>query len=458
MMPIYTSKAFLASQSDYGDLTLFYTFTAFMNIVYLYGMDSAFMRYYFLGKFDRKDIYKSAFVGVAVNAILISAFIFAVSAFLSNLIFGSVDYVFHIKLSATILFLDTFSNLPYLILRAEEKSIQFSTIKIIRFVLELTLNILFVVYYKLGFPGILYANAIAAFINVLILLPFQLPYMKGRWNSTAFKSMALFALPILPNGIAYLVVEVSDKFLMRVLLDKETLGLYSANYRFGTILLFIVVAFRTAWQPFFLKIAQRPEAKEVYARVLTYFTLLGVSIIIVVSYLIEYLVQIPLSGKITIMGSPYWSGIKIIPVILTSYLFYGFYVNFTVGIYIRKKAKWMMLFTGLAAVVNILSNLYLMPNYGIMGAALATLLSYMVMALSIFWANQKIFPVAYDYKRIFVLLLLLSLALFILYFWDLTFLLRILILLLFPVFLWLSGFFKKEEISALKKMLQINQN
>ena len=133
MMPIYTSKTYLATQSDYGDLTLFYTFVAFMNIVYLYGMDSAFMRYYFLGKHSRKDIYKTSFIGVTLNALIISGLIFLTSTFLSQLIFNSVDYVFHVKLAATILFLDVFCNLPYLILRAEEKSVQFSVIKIIRF-------------------------------------------------------------------------------------------------------------------------------------------------------------------------------------------------------------------------------------------------------------------------------------------------------------------------------------
>ena len=62
-----------------------------------------------------------------------------------------------------------------------------------------------------------------------------------------------------------------------------------------------------------------------YARVLTYFTLVGVIIIVSVSYLIEYLLKIPL-GSVTLLGEQYWAGMNIIPVILTSYLFFGFYV------------------------------------------------------------------------------------------------------------------------------------
>ena len=451
MMPIYTSKTYLTTQSEYGDLTLFYTFIAFMNIVYLYGMDSAFMRHFFLGKQDKKDIYKSAFIGVMTNAVLLSVIIFATSVFLSKIIFGSVDYTFHIKLSATILFLDAFANFPYLILRAEEKSVQYSTIRIVRFLLELALNIFFVVYLKKGILGILYANVLASFLNVIILIPYQVPYFKGKWNSEAFKSMALFAIPILPNGIAYLVVEVSDKLLMRVLLDKDTLGLYSANYKFGTIFLFLVISFRTAWQPFFLKLAKEKEAKKVYSSVLTYFTLVGVITVVSVSYLIEYLVKIPL-GSVTLLGEQYWDGLGIIPIILTSYLFFGLYVNFTVGIYIQKRARLMMIFTGLAAIVNVGSNLYLMPAYGIMGAAIATLLSYLVMAISIFIANQKIYPISYDYKRILSLLLMLVIWLFVLYYYDPSLLMRIILIVSLPLILLITGFFNKTEKNAFKKI------
>ncbi|KAA3608467.1 MAG: hypothetical protein D8M58_19520 [Calditrichaeota bacterium] len=455
MMPIYTSEKFLASKADYGDLSLFYAFTAFMVVLYLYGMDSAFMRYYFLGKHKRHDIYKTAFLGVSANALVLSAIIFFSAPYFAEIIFSSADYSFPIQISAAILFLDTFSNLPYLILRVEEKSTHFSVIKIVRFLIELGLNILFVVYYKMGFIGVLYANIIAAFINVIILLPYQVSYLKGSWNSGAFKQLAYFGIPLIPNGIAYLIVEVSDKLLMNHLLGKELLGLYSANYKFGTILVMLVMAFRTAWQPFFLKIAEKKEAKEVYSRVLTYFTLVGVIIVILVSYLIEYLVQIPLPGGITLLGKEYWPGTSIIPIILTSYLFYGLYVNFTVGIYIKKKSHLMIIFTGLAALVNVGSNLYLMPAYGIMGAAFATFLSYFVMAVTIFIANNKIYPIKYDYSRILFLLGFLAVMLVIFYYFQPQIWSRIILLGSTPIIFWATGFFKRSEIDTVKSLIKM---
>lgn len=454
MLPLYTNPRFIADQSDYGDYTLIYTFLAFMNLFYLYGMDAAFLRYSYVREYKREDVYKTAFLTIGCTAVVLSALIYFASPSVSLLLFGPGEYIFFVKAAALILLFDTFSNLPYLILRVEEKSITYSTIRVIRFVLELILNVFFLVFLKMGVKGILYANIIAAIINIIILLPYQTRYFKGRFDKTVLKQLLLFGLPLIPNSLAYMVVEVSDKYLMRLLLDKETLGIYSANYKFGSILLFLVIAFRTAWQPFFLKVSSSPDARKIYSKVLTYFILIGVGIIISVSYLIEYIVKIPLPGSMTLLGSDYFSGLQIIPVILSAYLFYGIYVNFTVGIYINKKTKLMIIFTGLAAVINVGSNFYLMPAFGIMGAATATLLSYLVMALSIFIANQKIYPIQYEYNRITFLMIVLAGMLFILYYFEPHLLMRIVLLLVLPVVFMISGFIKRDEIQAVRSLLK----
>ena len=449
MLPIYTNPSYLASRSEYGDLTLVYTFTAFMTIIYLYGMDAAILRYFFLGKYRREEVYSTGFWAVLVNALFLSTVIFLFAPQLGEIIFGSLKYQRLIQLTAVILLFDSVGNLPYLVLRAEEKSLHFSAFRIGRFLLELALNIVFVVFLKKGVLGILYANAIASIANLLAMLPFQKKYLRKIWRWPVLKTLLLFGLPMIPNGVAYLTVEVSDKFLMRFLLNKDLLGLYSANYKFGSILLLVVIAFRNAWQPFFLKLAKEANARQIYARVLTYFTLFGALLIVTASFFIEYLLKIPLGANHHIMNKPYWPGIKIIPIVLTAYLFYGIYVNLTVGVYIQKKTRYMALFTGLAAITNVGSNFYLMPHYGIMGAAVATLLSYLVMAITIFVANQKIYYVPYEYGRLAFILFYLTGMLTIFYLFSPTWPLRLLIVALTPVLFYLFHFFKKEELAFL---------
>ncbi len=449
LMPIYTDTLYIASRVDYANLNLIYTFVAFMNVIYLYGMDSALMRYFFLGKYKKEDVYKTAFGAVIVGGITLSTLLLVFSQPISEIVLSTGKLSFLIQLAAAILFLDTLSNLPYQILRAEEKSVLFSMIRVGRFLTELILNIIFVVYLKYGIVGILYANVIAALLNLLVLLPFQVRYMKGTFQGGLLSELLRFGLPLIPNGIAYLTVEVSDKYLMSKLLNKDTLGIYSANYKFGSALLLIIMAFRTAWQPFFLKVSKEVNAKEIYAKVLRYFTLFGVLVVVGVSYYVGYLLKAPLFFGKPLLGKEYWDGLIIIPVILSSYLFYGLYVNFTVGIYIRKKTNLMILFTGLAAIVNIGSNLYLMPHYGIMGAAFATLLSYFIMALTIFIANQKIYPVPYDYPKIILMLVYLSVMLWLDYYFNLSFVLKTALILLSPLLFILTGIIKLEEIKKI---------
>jgi O-antigen/teichoic acid export membrane protein len=206
-----------------------------------------------------------------------------------------------------------------------------------------------------------------------------------------------------------------------------------------------VIAFRTAWQPFFLKVAKQADAKHIYSRVMTYYIFVAAFVVIGVTMTIEYIVKIPLAPGITLLGESYWGGIKIIPVILFAYLMFGVYVNLTVGIYIEKKSEWMVIFTGLAAVVNVSSNFYLMPTFGMMGAAYAAVLAYFVMMIAIYIANQKLYHISYEYGRIFWIISYLIVALSLYYYLDLHLLFRFLLIIGLPVLLSLLGFFKEDE-------------
>ena len=135
MLPVYTDLSYLATKSAYADYGLVYTFIAFMNVFYLYGIDNAFLRFYYLSKRKNEDIFFTAFQILFVTSIFSSAILFLLSENIANVVFNSAGYGFFIKIAAGILFFDTMCNLPYLILRVEEKSVQYTIIKIGRFIL-----------------------------------------------------------------------------------------------------------------------------------------------------------------------------------------------------------------------------------------------------------------------------------------------------------------------------------
>ena len=401
LLPIYTNFNYIPSRSDFGEYVMIFTFIAFMNFFYTYGMDSAMLRYFFLGEKDRKTVFSSTFYVLLVTSLITTALLLLFSPALAGLILKKSSSANFIQIAGLILIFDALGNLPYLILRAEEKSIQFTVYRGIRFILELLLNILFVVVLRQGVLGILYTSLAAAVINLLIMTPIIARYLVRRVDLPLAKELLMFGLPFLPNGIAFTTIEMVDRFIVPEILGKDVLGVYGANYKFGAILLLLINAFRNAWQPFFLKISKQDNAREIYTRVLTYFWAGAAAVVLLVTLFIRDLLTFPLPGGRTMLGAAYWDGIGIIPIILLSYCFYGIYVILTPGFYIRKQSKYMIVFTGSGALVNIIANLILLPwMNSFWGAAWATLISYVTMAATIYLVSNRIYPLQIDWGRL----------------------------------------------------------
>jgi O-antigen/teichoic acid export membrane protein len=437
MTPIYTSALYLPELSQYGNYGLIYTFIAFMNFAYLFGMDSAFLRYFFLGKADRKTVFSTTFFVLLSAGSILSLILYFFSRELAGLLLFSEDLSRMIQLAGIILLLDSLGNLPFLILRAEEKPVTYTIFRMIRFTLELVLNILFVVVLKKGVLGILYANICAAFVNLIVMLPFTLRYLRISFNKPLLSEMLKFGLPFLPNGIAFMSIEMIDRFLVTEYLGKDILAYYHANYKFASILLLLIVGFRNAWQPFFLKHAEQSDAPALYTRVLDYYLFLASILVVSASLFAEDILTFRFFNSFYLLNNPeYWAGIDFIPWIIMAYFFYGIYMIFTPGFYIKKKSQYMVIFTGSGALLNILCNVWMLPRYGIWGAVLATVFAYASMMLSIYFTAQKIYPVPSSFKKIVGVILLIGILNGIFYFIEIALLFRIIILFLYFVIAW----------------------
>ena len=437
LTPIYTNLQYLPEMSEYSNYGLVYTFVAFMNFVYMYGMDSAFLRYYFLGKSDRKTVYSTTFYILLISGIITSLVIFAFSQFISQSVLFSEDLSGLIRLAAIILFLDSIGNLPFLLLRVEEKPVTFTVFRMIRFILEILLNFLFVVKMKLGVPGILYANIIAAAVNLVMMFPFTWKFLAVSFDRSLLKEMVKFGLPFLPNGIAYMTIEMIDRFLVTKYLGKDVLAFYHANYKFASVLLLFIVGFRNAWQPFFLKVSKQVEAPAIYSRVLRYYLLAAGGIIIFITLFVKDLLTHHYFNSFFLLGKDYWPGIDFIPWIILSYFFFGIYTIFTPAFYIQKRSQFMVLFTGAGAIFNILCNIWLLPEIGIWGAVVATVLAYLIMAFSIVVVAQRIYPVPFDLVKSGILFLLIALIYTLYSAVNLSLLLRLLVFTVYLVSSWL---------------------
>jgi len=455
LLPLYTNYL---TTTQYGLVALIYTFIAFVNILFLYGMDSAFLRFYALEEGDegRKKVLSTALMMTLCTSGVFFLGLYIFSAPLSTVIFGRPQTAGLLRMAAGILFFDTLATMPYLLLRLEERSRRFVGYRFVNILLNLGLNIYLVAHLNMGVSGVLLSNLIASGFSFFILLPVLWKKMTPRIFPHLAGELLKFGLPFIPSGLASMTMELIDRYMLRGMKGLEVVGIYNAGYKLGLFMLLVVMAFKFAWQPFFLKLGRDEErAKKSFAAVLTYFVLTGGFFLLAVSFFVDELVRFQLGG-LTVFGPAFWSGTPIVPVILLAYVMMGIYLIFLPGIYLKKKTRYVPLFTGLGATVNVLGNLILIPRWGIMGAAWATFAGYLVMALTLYIVVQRIYPVTYQYGRLAKLIFVAVLIYLLRVWFGEPALLRLLLLLIcYPLGLLATNFLTAGEKNHLRRLLRL---
>jgi O-antigen/teichoic acid export membrane protein len=217
--------------------------------------------------------------------------------------------------------------------------------------------------------------------------------------------MLAFGLPYIPAGLAGIAIQVIDRPIMKALTDDATVGVYQAGHRLGVLMMLVVGMFDYAWRPFFLTHSKDEDAPKLFSKVFTYFVGLMMLVFVAGSLFVEDIARIPLFGRYFI-GPDFWGGLGIVPIVLLAYVFTGAYVNFVVGVYLAKKTKYLPYATGAGAIVNVGVNFLLIPKLGITGAAIASLVSYIVMAAGIYFPSQRLYHVQYEWGRVVRLFLI----------------------------------------------------
>jgi O-antigen/teichoic acid export membrane protein len=349
-----------------------------------------------------------------------------------------------------ILIFDTLSLIPFANLRLERKAGRFTAIKFVNILINIALNLILVLKFKLGIEAIFIANLAASIVSFVLLMPDILRKLTFRIDSILLKKMLWFGIPYLPASIAAMIVQVVDRPVVLAMTNSSTLGIYQANYKLGIFMMLFVSMFQYAWQPFFLNNAKEKNAKELFSKILTLFMIVSSLIWIVLTLFVDDFARLEIYHHKTIIGREYLNGLVIVPIILLGYLFNGIYYNFQAGIYIEEKTKYFPYVTGAGALINVVVNVLLIPVLGIIGAALATLASYIVMAAGLFFFSQKYYKINYEYGKILKIMILIfvtGIIYYYLYFQiGLTFLYKIILLIGFLSSMLALKIFEKNEI------------
>lgn len=446
LVPFYTN---IFIPAEYGIIAHVYAYIAVLAIIYLYGMEAAFLKYASTKEWgNEKENFSVPFLSVFITSIFFSLFILLLQNPLSDAFKLPSELSHIIYYVALILFLDTIGMIPFAFLRLARRARSFALIKFFNILINVSLNIILILHFKMGIEAVFISNIAASLFSLIALIPTIIKNIKFSFNGILFKKLLQFGLPYLPAGLATVMIQVIDRPILKYLTDSSTLGIYQANYKLGIFMMLFVSMFQYAWQPFFLQHAKDEKAKEIFSKVLTFFVLAGVSLTLVLSLFIEDIVSLNIGGRYLI-GKDYWGGIFIVPVILIAYVFNGMYVNFTAGIYIEEKTSFVPLVTGFGAIINIILNFILIPIIGIMGAALATLGSYMIMAAGLYRVSQKFYRIKYEWNKIaliFLSLIIVSVLYYISYnYFEVLFLYKVVLLLFFLIMIFLFKIISKSE-------------
>lgn len=385
----------------YSDNTEFYIVAAFFNVVLTYGLETSFFRFFSKQK-EKNNVLSTSLISILITTFVFGIVLFVFRDVISQTLRINTDFY---NLLVSITLIDTLVVIPFAYLRVTGRPIKFAVLKLINVLIIVTLNVLLLSttygsetlrnLFSVSNPVeyIFIANLAASGFVLLMVLPYMFK-TKFIFDKSIFKQLINYGLPIMVAGLAFVVNENLDKWLLPEMESEYINGAYSACYKLAVFMTLFIQAFRMGAEPFFFNHSEKANAKETYATILKYFTIVGVLGLILVTVYIDVL------RPIFIKKESYLLALDIVPIILLANLCLGIYHNLSIWYKLTDKTRYGMYISLIGAGITIGFNIAFIPKLGFMACAYATLLAYGLMMLTSVALGRKHYPVPYDFKRI----------------------------------------------------------
>jgi O-antigen/teichoic acid export membrane protein len=409
LVPLYTTKGVLSSVAEYGEISVIFSYFVIFNVVLAYGMETAFFRFF------NKEENKEEVVGTSTISLILSSFGFFVLALIfQNQIasFINID-VKYINLVIWTLLIDALVIIPFAWLRANEKPKRYAIIKILNVVINLGLNLFFLLalkklalsnsffesIYKPNFEisYIFIANLIASAVTLVLMLSFYAK-VKFVFNSQLWKSMFRYAFPVLVAGIAFSINETFDRILLKELLPEDIadtdIGMYSACYKIAVFMTLFATAYRLGIEPYFFSHSKSDNPQKNYAKILELFVAFGSVILLFVVVFADLL------KPYIVRSEDYWEAMWIVPIVLLANFCLGIYHNLSVWYKITDRTKFGAYISVFGALITLAINIFFIKTYSYKASAIATLVAYSSMMILSYYFGRKYYPIPYNLKKI----------------------------------------------------------
>ena len=389
LVPLYTIKMSAAS-GEYSVITNIYAWVALLLVLLTYGMETTFFRYANKQGERAEQVYSTTLWSVGFTSLLFIAVVLLFMQPIANLL-RYHDHPEYIGCMFTCVAIDAFQCIPFAYLRYQKRPIKFAALKLLFIFMNIGLNCI----YYLGMNG--HDAKTALFINLFCtsVITFffwkELQGFKHGFDAKLLKRMLSYSWPILILGIAGVLNQTADKILFPYLYKstdmKEQLAIYGAVFKIAMIMAMITQAFRYAYEPIVFGKNKDKDSKEYYAAAMKYFiifTLLAFLCVIGYMDLIKYLI-----------GSDYWVGLRVVPIVMAAEIMMGVYFNLSFWYKLIDKTIWGAIFSGIGCVVLFAVNILFVPRYGYIACAWGGFAAYATSMVLSYIVGQRYYPIKY---------------------------------------------------------------
>ncbi|MDD6671577.1 MAG: lipopolysaccharide biosynthesis protein [Prevotella sp.] len=416
LVPLYTSSLSAAS-GGYGVITNMYAYSALLLVLLTYGMETTFFRFANKEGEDAGKVYSTILIAVGSTSVLFVALVLLFLSPISSAM-GYAGHPSYVWVMALTVALDAFQCIPFAYLRYKKRPIKFAALKLLFIVMNIALNLLFFLVLPALYAthpdtvGKIYDPTVGAgyafYINLActgsITFCFwkELTGFRPVFDRKLMKRMLSYSWPILVLGIAGILNQTADKILFPYIYrgnDAHTqLGIYGAASKIAMIMAMITQAFRYAYEPFVFGKSKDKDNRDTYAKAMKYF---------IVFTLLAFLLVVGYMDILRhIIGRDYWSGLRVVPIVMAAEIMMGVYFNLSFWYKLIDKTIWGAWFSGIGCAVLITVNLIFVPRYGYMACAWAGFAGYGTAMVFSYLVGQKHYPIAYPLKDIAVYTLL----------------------------------------------------
>ena len=395
LLPLYTR---CLSPADYGCVAILDLTAGILAILIGSGMASAVMRSHFDAQDEdaRSKVWWTGLSWVVLSATALVVPLIVGRHAIAELTLGaeiSNGALFYL-LAAGTLWMNTVSELLETWLRVKKRSGTFVVLSMSRLLLNIGLNVWFLVGLELGVGGLLTGNVIAATVNTaLLLMLFVRSQSRFAFDKAVLRTLLCFGSPLIIQAFLSLMMHEADRYLLRAYASLDQVGIYSLAYKVGqAVNTLCMIPFGAIWGVVLYEIAQQPDSKNTYAQVFKYYVY-GLLVVMLAAALFAF----PVLPYLT--PGDFSQAVDLIPVIVLAFVFFAMHSQFSVPVLLARKTAALIPASLAGVIANVVCNVLLIPRFGAQGAAWASVATYAVFSFTGLWIYRQVDRYPYPFVR-----------------------------------------------------------